>query len=59
MTLPEAKSYLDRMETNCEKDESNNQRAYEDARNLSAWVSLAEYGNEFMKKQALKIIKSI
>lgn len=59
MTLQEAKVYLDRMEANRDKDEPNNPRAYKDARNLAAWVSIAEHGSEYMQKQALRIIKSI
>jgi hypothetical protein len=59
MTLDQAAIYLARMERNRKKDESYNQRAYDDARNLAAWVSLAKYGNNDIAKIALKQIKSI
>ncbi len=59
MTLLEAKAYLKRLELNRKRDEQNNKKSHEDARTLSAWVSVAEYGNEQMKKIALKIIRSI
>lgn len=59
MTLENAKAYLNRLEVNRKKDEPNNKRTYQDARNLAAWVSVAEYGNEEMAKRALKIINKI
>ena len=59
MTLEHAKTYLSRMERNRAKDEHCNQRGHDDARNLAAWVSVAEFGNDEAKKRALKVIKSI
>jgi hypothetical protein len=59
MTIEAEKHYLARMERNRKKDEPNNKRAYADARELAAFVSVAEYGNEQAAKIALKAIKSI
>jgi hypothetical protein len=59
MTLDKAKTYLARMERNRVKNEPCNKRAYEDARNLAAWVSVAEFGNAEYSKRALKAIKGI
>jgi hypothetical protein len=54
-----ARRYLERMERNRKKDEPYNKRAYADARELAALVSMAEYGNQQAAKSALKVIKSI
>ena len=59
MKLEEAKAYLDRMEKDRSRNEKYNQRAYRDARELSAWLSLAEHGNHAVSQKARKIIKSI
>ena len=57
MTIDEAKAYLQRMENSRAKDEKCNKRTYEQAREISALVSVAEHGNDDMKKQAIKILK--
>ena len=59
MTLNEAKVYLKRMGRDRFKNESCNKRAYSDARELAAYVSLVQFGNEEITKRALKVIKSI
>lgn len=59
MTLESARRYLNRMELNRKRDEPHNKRAYADARQLAALVSIAEFGTEPYAKQALKSIKSI
>jgi hypothetical protein len=56
MKLDEAKIYLQRMESNRARDERHNKKAYEQAREISALVSIAEYGNVNAKKQALKTL---
>lgn len=59
MTLEQAKRYLEQLEHNRKKDEPYNKRAYANARELAALVSIAEYGTEPYAKMALKAIKSI
>lgn len=59
MTVLQAKEYLKRMELNRHEYEQGNLRAYADARELSALVSLAEHGNLVMVKQAIRAISSI
>jgi hypothetical protein len=59
MTLEIAKVYLARMERDRNKNEHCNKRTYADARNLAAWVSVVEFGNEEYSKRALKAIKNI
>ena len=59
MTLEGAKRYLERMEQRRKTAEPCNKRAYADARELAALVSVAEYGVEPYARQALKAIKSI
>jgi hypothetical protein len=59
ITIEVAKQYLDRMERNRKQNEPCNKRAYLDARELAALVSVAEYGATPFAKQALKAIKSI
>lgn len=59
MTLEDAKCYLDRMEQHRKTAEPCNKRAYADARELAALVSVVEYGVEPYARQALKTIKSI
>ena len=56
MKLNEVKIYLQRLESNRAKDEQHNNAAYEQAREISALVSIAEYGNVNAKKQALKTL---
>jgi hypothetical protein len=56
MKLDEAKIYLQRMENSRAKDEQHNKAAYEQAREISALVSLAEFGNDNAKKQAIKTL---
>lgn len=57
MTLQEAKEYLQRMEEKRAKDEKHNKRAYRDARDLSALVSIVEHGNPIVASAALQILK--
>ncbi len=57
MTIEIAKNYLRNMEDKRKKNEKYNQKAYNDARELSALVSLAEFGNKDIYKQAKKAIK--
>jgi hypothetical protein len=57
--IEELENYLQRLEKNREKDELNNERAYEQAREMSAWLSLAKYGAGETAKQAQRIIKSL
>lgn len=51
-------SYLLRMEEHREKDESNNKTAYEQARNMSAWLSVYRHGNAESKKLAAVAINA-
>lgn len=53
------KKYLVRMESNRAKDEPLNKKTYEQARELSAVVSLYEHGNEDVKKMAARILSKI
>lgn len=55
--LEALKRYLTRMESNRVKDEHLNKRSYSHARELSAVVSLYEYGNEDAKKMAARILR--
>lgn len=50
--------YLLRMEERREKEESLNQLAFEQAREMSAWLSVWRYGNSEQRKRAAKIINS-
>lgn len=59
MKIEELENYLHRLEKDREKDEPNNKRAYEQAREMSAWLSLAKYGVREVAKQAQRIIKSL
>lgn len=59
MTLSQAKLYLDRISRFTDNQKMANKRTWDDALNLSAWVSVAEYGNKQYSQRALKIIKSI
>ncbi len=59
MEIETAKRYLERMENGKKKNEKYNQQSYADARELSAFVSLAEFGNSTIAKGAIKVIKSI
>lgn len=51
-------SYLLTMEERREHDEPNNLTAYQQARELSAWLSLWKFGNTEQKKSAEKVIRS-
>ncbi len=59
MEIETAKRYLERMENDRKKNEKYNQQSYADARELSALVSLLEFGNSIISKIAIKAIKSI
>jgi len=59
MTVETAKNYLRKMEGKRKKNEKYNQKAYKHARELSALVSLSEFGNKDVSKQAIKTIKSV
>lgn len=59
MKIEKLENYLQRLEKSREKDELNNKRAYEQAREMSAWLSLAKYGVGETAKQAQRIIKSL
>lgn len=59
MTLEQAKEYLKSFDKLSDEAKAINKRAFEDAQQLSAWVSIAEHGSDKYKKQALRIIKSI
>lgn len=59
MTVESAKNYLQTMERKRKKNEKYNQCSYADARELSALVSLAEFGNIDISKRAIKAIRSI
>ena len=45
-------SYLLTMEGRREKNKPDNQRAYQEAREMSAWLSLWKFGNKEQKKMA-------
>lgn len=51
-------SYLNRLEKRRDKDEPLNQRAYRDAREMAAWLSVYKHGNERYKKRAAVAINS-
>lgn len=51
-------SYLLRLEERRERDEDNNKMAYQQARELSAYLSLWKYGNAEQRKIAGKVIKA-
>jgi ATP-dependent protease Clp ATPase subunit len=51
-------SYLLRLEERREKDEPNNKKAYEQARDMAAWLSLYRYGNTECKKVAAVAINA-
>lgn len=59
MSIEEAKKYLARLEEKRKEWEPNNKRAYRDARHLASLVSLAEFGNEQISKDAIKCIAKI
>ena len=59
MTVGIAKNYLLDMESKRKKNEKHNQNAYNDARELSALVSLAEFGNKDISFKAINVIKKI
>lgn len=52
-------SYLLRMEKNRKRDERNNKTAYQQAREMSAWLSVWRYGNTEQQKKAAKLIDSL
>ena len=49
-------SYLLRMEERRQKDEATNKRAFQQAREMAAWLSIYKYGNEAAKRLAAKAI---
>jgi len=51
-------SYLRYMETRRAKDEACNQRAFDQCRELSAWLSLYRFGNKEIRKQAAAVINA-
>lgn len=51
-------SYLLRMEERREQDEANNQKAYQEAKEMSAWLSLWKYGNTEQRKRAAVAISA-
>lgn len=59
MSVDDAKKYLSRMEKERERREPLNKRAYADARDLSAWVSVYEFGSAEFSKKAGKVIKNM
>lgn len=58
MTIEEAETYLNLMEKNRAKDEPNNKKAYQDARILSGWVSVAKYGTLKFSNRAKSFVKT-
>lgn len=59
MNIEQAKDYCRRMETARGSHETHNQKSYVAAREISALVSLAEYGNAAIARQAVRAIKGI
>ena len=59
MTIQEAEAYLETMERKRNQNEKYNQRAYDDARELSAFVFLAQFGNSAIANHAKRVIKNI
>ena len=59
MTVETAKNYLRFMERKRMKNEKYNRRFYDEARELSALVSLAEFGNKDISFKAINVIKKI
>ena len=51
-------SYLLRMEERRQKDEATNKRAFQQAREMAAWLSIYKYGNEAAKRLAAKVINA-
>ena len=51
-------SYLLRMEERREKDEAQNKRAFDQAREMAGWLSLYRHGNAEYKKLAAKAINA-
>jgi hypothetical protein len=51
-------SYLLRMEERRAKDEANNQRAYQQAREMAGWLSMYKNGNTDIKQLAAKAINA-
>lgn len=54
-----AEVYFEQLERNQCRDEKLNQRSYDQARELSAWVSVYRYGAAQYKEQAERIVNSI
>lgn len=54
-----AEIYFKQLERNRRKDEMLNQRSYDQARELAAWVSVYRYGTELYRVQAEKMINHI
>lgn len=57
--LLEVKDYLRGLEKERKRLEPTNQRSCQQARYLSAWVSLYEFGNIAAQKKAEKMIRTI
>jgi hypothetical protein len=59
LAVERAERYIERFPKWSDEQKRLNQRAYNDARNLSAWLSVFRFGNEEYAEQAGKIIYSI
>ena len=59
MIIEEAKKYINDVDQMSDESKKINKRAVDDAIELSAWISVAEFGSLEYKKIAIKIIKSI
>jgi len=53
-----ASTYLQQMEKRRAKDEACNKRAFDQCRELSAWLSLYRFGNEEIRKRAAAVINA-
>jgi len=51
-------SYLLRMEERRMQDETYNKTAYQQAREISGWISIWKHGNSEQRKRAAKVINS-
>lgn len=59
MNIEQARAYCRRMETARGSHEAMNRKTYVAAREISALVSIAEYGNADMARQAVKALQGI
>lgn len=57
-TVYQLESYLLRMEERRQRDEAHNETAFDQARQMSAWLSLFKYGNVEQKKRAIVAINA-